>query len=86
MEGHDFDVEVEVHGDQAIALAAVVDALPNHVWYRWRDLGTGENGRNQDVFPAADEDWDEVGGVEVYDGTDLTRELWFSDGPLFKNK
>ena len=86
---HDLDVEIEVFGSQEMALRAVVDALPSHVWYRWLDLNTGDNGRNQDVFPSAEEDWDEEvnsrGWKHEVDPFGLPFERHYGPEPLYKN-
>lgn len=87
-EAHDFDIEVEVNGSQEVALAAITSALPNHVWYRWLDLDTGENGRNQDVFPAERDDWDietRHGWTYEVDDGGLPLERHFGPAPLYKN-
>jgi len=85
-EGHDFDVEVEVNGSEEDALSAVKDALPNHVWYRWSNPETRANGRNQDAFPASEEDWDEDRkGRQFYELTGHPVEFDFGPPPLYRN-
>lgn len=59
-----------------------------HVWYRWLDLDTGENGCNQDVFPVSEEDWDEevrYGWKYVVDSNGLPLERHYGPAPLYKN-
>src|SRR5690242_14704069 len=85
--GLDFDIEVELFGSREQALAAVCKALPNHVWYRWRDLETGANGRNQDVFPWSAEDWDEdKRGTKRYVDSGARVEDKYGPAPLYTNR
>jgi len=84
-DGHDLDVRIEAYGQEA-CLAGVIAALPNHVWYRWHDNGTRENGRNQDVFPWESEDWDETPtGRKFYICDGLSVEDEYGPPPLYKN-
>lgn len=85
---HDADIEIVVNGSQEYALGEVCSLLPFHVWYRWLDLDTGENGRNQDAFPALAEDWDEEvrhGWKYEVDPSGLPLEVHHGPAPLYKN-